>query len=910
MREEKNKLSLNRRKFLQLCGLGTAAIAATGKLGLKGVSAFTDENGNAPQDGWYPGQCKMCMQGDCLMRVHVINGVVVEIEGDKRAINNKGTLCARGNAGIMNLYNPWRVKAPMKRTNPKKGLNEDPGWVEISWEEAFDTVSKKMKAIRNDDPRKLVVVSGFGNMAATEGITHGFHVTFGTPNDFRTHGEACAYHFGPVYVQGAFPESAQDIMRTEYMLVFGKGLGPNRALTSNGSMTYMDAIENGTEVVIVDPRCSIEASKSAQWIPIKPGTDCAFLLGMLHSIFYEVKRFDEWFVKNRTNGPYLIGKDGLYVRDPETGKPLLWDQKEGRARTFDKIPPMNAALEGTYTVNGEKAVPGFQLIKESVKKYTPKWAEGVTTVPAETIKEAARKFMSHAHIGETIKIGHMKMPFRPVGIQYQRGSYQHTLNGPRGDLVARIICELAGCLDVPGGLNTIFFPHPGLFKPDKDGVLEKRHEALPEPWEWPPQTLQQRIFYPVSHTLAHLGARAINNPEEYKMEYEPDMILTYGGNPFHSMFDPDIWEKAYAKTPFNVAICDTYAESAIMSDILMPEHSFMERDYYEWSVHESSAPQGLARDDTKRLMVFGRRDASAIRNPYNTREGDEILYELADRVGFLKGPGGLVEWQSNHTNGPYKLNLDINRRYTKKEMAQIRLTKCFLGKNKKLKDINDESGPHFTRLGSGPANYNYFFYPENRTRHPMYMVVLQEIEYSLRKNMKEARVSYIPGWQGMMDYWWKAWDPLPSWVPSRETSAPPEYDLNAINYKTVAAPFKVGDVLGNPLVHEVFKKFDPYEYAILLNSSTARKKGLKDGEQVIVESRYGKSKGRLKLTGLIHPQAVGIPGTHGSRSSQENPLTGEGAFFNSICSARQEDGAVDPITGGIEQGPAVKIYKA
>ena len=94
----------------------------------------------------------------------------------------------------------------MKRTNPKKGLDQDPGWVEISWEEALSTVSDKLKAVHDDDPRKLVVVSGFGNMAVTEGVTNAFRLAFGSPNDFRIHGESRAYHFGVDYTQGIFPE--------------------------------------------------------------------------------------------------------------------------------------------------------------------------------------------------------------------------------------------------------------------------------------------------------------------------------------------------------------------------------------------------------------------------------------------------------------------------------------------------------------------------------------------------------------------------------------------------------------------------------------------------------------------------------------------------------------------------------
>jgi thiosulfate reductase/polysulfide reductase chain A len=104
--------------------------------------------------------------------------------------------------------------------------------------------------------------------------------------------------------------------------------------------------------------------------------------------------------------------------------------------------------------------------------------------------------------------------------------------------------------------------------------------------------------------------------------------------------------------------------------------------------------------------------------------------------------------------------------------------------------------------------------------------------------------------------------------------------------------------------------FDPYEYAIWLNSATAQKKGIKDGDTIVVESRYGKTQGRVKVTELIHPDVVGVPAGHGARTKLGNPIVGEGAYFNALCSIHEKDRAIDPITGGIEEGPAVKVYKA
>ena len=85
---------------------------------------------------------------------------------------------------------------------------------------------------------------------------------------------------------------------------------------------------------------------------------------------------------------------------------------------------------------------------------------------------------------------------------------------------------------------------------------------------------------------------------------------------------------------------------------------------------------------------------------------------------------------------------------------------------------------------------------------------------------------------------------------------------------------------------------------------------MKDGDTIIVESRYGKTSGQLKVTELIHPETVGIPAQHGAGSSMVNPITLEGPNFNVLCSAHEQTRSVDPITAGIDAGPAVKVYKA
>ena len=120
-----------------------------------------DATAQATNSKSVPTACGMCYVG-CGIRVQVENGVAVNIEGNPESPQNRGKMCAKGKAGIMNLYNPHRVKVPLKRTNPEKGLNVDPGWQEISWDEALDTIVAAARAHPRQPEKALDPVLGIG----------------------------------------------------------------------------------------------------------------------------------------------------------------------------------------------------------------------------------------------------------------------------------------------------------------------------------------------------------------------------------------------------------------------------------------------------------------------------------------------------------------------------------------------------------------------------------------------------------------------------------------------------------------------------------------------------------------------------------------------------------------------------
>lgn len=879
-------------------------------------SSFVSKSGShQKEDGWFPGVCQGCMQGDCLERVRVVDGVVVEIEGEDRAPNNKGSLCAKGMASIMALYSPWRIKSPMKRTNPVKGLNVDPGWVEISWDEAIDLTTKKVDEARKKDPRTIVGMSGFGNLGASFTTFKGFLSGLGTPNHLHTYGAACALHFGMNYTQGAIPEIVADLDNCKYVLNFGNSIAANKGIASPGSKELLDVIDkNGTRVVYIDPRCSFESAKSGEWIPIKPGTDLAMLMGIIHTILYEIDKFDVWFVKNRTNAPYLVNeKTGYFVCDPESKKPLMWDSEAGKAKPFDEIDSDKAALEGQFSVDGISCQPGFVHFKENVRKRTPEWAEEVSTVPAEVIRRIAAELVENAHIGHWTEIDGFRIPYTPIAIQYGRGAYNHTVNGPMGDLAGKTLQMLLGALEVVGGAGTNQMPSPVHLKPGPDGVIQPKIEAGQNPWVWPPESLEQPSFYPVAHTLSHIGMRAILDPERYHINYKPEVMLALATDPVQSNCSADLWVKALLKIPFIATFNLTYGPMTMLSDVLLPDHHFLERP--EFSIGPTpyfAEDHNVWTSDTRGSLFFPRRDTSKIRSPYNTRDCEDVLMDIAEKLGTLYGEGNLIDKKAHYAPfSPVKLDLDLHKKSTRRDMAQAFAKQVFHYEGDDVDDINDETGPWQTKTyKGGPEAYNYYYYPDSTTRHPFYFDYMKWLGDDLRKNMKEAGLDAVPGWEKDMDRYWAAWSPLLNWYPTREQTAPKEYDLLAINYKTATISSAMGLNLENPMLHEIVTTFEPYDYVCIMNVDMAKKKGLKDGDTIVVESRYGKTSGTLKTSELFHPSAVSIPSNHGKASPLDCPLIGEGPDFNALCTVREEDGAHDPITGGYDQAPAVKVYRA
>jgi anaerobic selenocysteine-containing dehydrogenase len=845
---------------------------------------------------WKRVMCKLCGNKTwCTAQVYVKDGVMLSVAGDAENAASGGKLCTRGQAAIMNVYNPYRVKAPMKRTNPKKGLDEDPGWVEIGWDEALDAVAAKIKEIgERGDPRRFAHCFGFASWANIVS-DEAFCRAFGSPYDIQGRGHLCPVHIGASFVNGTFLDK-QDVEYANYFLSIGGSLGPNTG-SAHGMRAVSRAMERGMKLVVVDPRMSPEAAMAAEWIPIRPGGDLAFTLSLLHVMLHEIPldELDVRFIKERSNLPYLIGEDKLYLPDLASGKPLIWDPLDGKAKTFDDPSIKDFALEGAYQVDGRPAAPAFALLKERMAEYTPEWQEQHTTVPRETIRHVARDFVRAADVHATIELDGFEFPLRPACIKSERGAYS-TTHGAYQHFAVKIVAGLVGATDVPGGF--LGSEQGPVLSPGPDGVVSPKQEAQPVPWQQPP-SIDLREYYPHRHTSPYLAWRTILDPERYGVDHNLDMLMVYGSNPIHSNCTPAHAVEAFKKIPYMVEIAFLFDETSQFCDILLPESSIFERygllEYGDHVVH--AADEAILR--TRTLQV----SKPVIDPVWNTRQADDLYIEIAERAGFLFGEGGL----NAHINRTLGLcdehKLDLGQKYLTPDIID-RVGRCHFGEEYGLAYFDEHA--LIPELLSKAEAYNFYWYPWGTTRHPLYFNYFYENGQKLKKNLASVGMTAPPGWAP--DEFWKHWEPIPQWVGRCDEAYAADYDLRAMVWTTPQTRMCAGDQIGNPWIREPVKAFDPYDYSIVINSQTARAKGLVEGDPVRVDAFWGGSaEGVLKLSELIHPEALGFPGHHGFKGRLRNPITWEGPDFNDLLSDR--DGEFDPISCATDITPRVRITR-
>ena len=403
--------------------------------------------------------CYMCACR-CGIRVYLKDGKVRYIEGNRDHPVNKGVLCGKGSAGIMQHYSPARLTAPLKRIGPR-GSGD---FQEISWEEALGLATQWMGEVRQKDPKRLAFFTGRDQ---SQSLTGWWAMMFGTPN-YAAHGGFCSanmaaaglYTFG-----GSFWEFGDtDWDHTRYFMLFG--VAEDHA-SNPIKMALGKLKKRGVKVVSVNPVRTGYNAIADEWIGIKPGTDGLFVAALIHELF-KAQTIDIDYLVRYTNVPWLVirdpgaADDGLFARDAD-GKPLAHDKASGKL--VDALTsPLQPSLSGTFTLaDGRQAVPVFQLLAERFLSpaYAPEQVEKETGVAADSIRRIAAE-LAHAAFKEEVVLDipwtdwagrrHDKMIGRPVGMHAMRGISAHS-NGFHTCRILHILQILLGSIDCPGGFR-------------------------------------------------------------------------------------------------------------------------------------------------------------------------------------------------------------------------------------------------------------------------------------------------------------------------------------------------------------------------------------------------------------------------------------------------------------------------
>ncbi len=847
-------------------------------------------------DQWFASSCALCYS-TCSTRVHRVDGVVVKIEGNPDSSVGKGRLCGKGVSGIMAHYDPNRLKQPVKRTNPRKGIGIDPGWKEIGWDEALDEIAAVLRRVRAENPRKLVI-QRTTTLTSSYIPMEAFTVGFGTPNASASGGGLHCGN-GAHMVSGAMHASwsiVPDFALCEYALVFGasKGHAAGHASCSNMGLAA-DARSRGMKMVVMDPICNFAAAKGSEWVPVRVGTDCTVALSMCNVLLNELHIRDSAYLQAKTNGPYLIGPDQLYVRDPDTGEPLVWDTAAQAARPYNTVDPKNMALEADVQVNGVRCEPAFQKLKAHLRRFTPEWGESISTVPAATIRRLANEFGQAARVGSSIVVDGITLPYRPAAAITFRGAQGH-LNSVYNYIAIDLLNQLVGAADVPGGclgFNPACHGHPDTGrpsyspKPGPDGLMVtgdwmNRHIPYPLPEPRKPQNIGLRDLFVMARTSPFLTSSDQEDLwNRFELDYRPEVLFNFGANFLMSIGNTEAVAASLERYKFVFSIDLFLNETSDFADIVLPDC-----DYLQSLDSRSSYPFIFSHPAGMGDWCWSIRQP-VLEPEAGQRRHADVLLEIAARAGFLPDMNEALNRMLD-LQPPYRLAAD--KRYAWEEICDAELKSTF-GAERGLAWFKQHGVMKWRKK---PQEVYWRAFTDVRV--PVYW------EWLPRLHDKIAAIAAPRGLAVSRKYY----EPLPDFNPCTSHQCDKEgFDFYAFYYRDTIHTNSY--TMENAWLDEA-ARLDPYSYRIVINRKTGMAKGLVHGVRVRVESEHGRFvEGLVCLSEAIHPEGLGIAACAGHWSDGMPVAKDKGVFFNDFIELDWDH--VSPLNLSLDVCAKVKVSR-
>ena len=793
-------MKLTRRTFIQFSA-ATATLLAAGcsTTASRPVSAALiprRANGSSPAKGdWIASTCQGCTQW-CAIQIFVQNGRAVRVRGNPASKTNHGYCCPRGHMIPQQVYDPDRIKVPMKRTNPLKGRGIDPKFVPISWDEAIDTVAEKMMALRRaNEGHKFMYMRGRYSSTSTELLYGTLPKVFGTGNYF-SHSAICAEaeKMGPGLTQGFFGYRDYDLAKTNCLVVWGADPLASNRMVPNAIHYFHEIVARGT-VIAIDPRLSNAAAKAQEWLPLKPGTDGALAGAIAHVLLTE----------------------GLWNKEFVGDFKRFWGGfKAGQTVSEDEF--------------AEKETHG--LIKWwnfELKDRTPEWAAQETLIPAEQIVRVARA-MGKAAPKTIVWMG-------PGVAMTPRGTYAamavHALNG------------LLGSIDVEGGVWQSSSVPIAKF-PSMDKYVDDVAKAASKG-----KKLDGRGAKDMPAMMGGKpGSGVVTNNVANGLLKDPGAIkvfLSSWSNFNFSCTGVGRWDKAMAKVPFFVHMVTNASEMTQFADIVLPA-TFNSAE--GWSIITNMGNghgyASIQQGAVKRLWDV-------------KQEETEVMWLLAEKLK-QKGFANLFDYYSKEFKDPETgqhptTALEFSIIAAKMTSASLWMPKEALKGDAPIQGWAEFrargmfSGPKYTLKKNWGGKFatvskKFEFYSETAKKGLL--------EHAKKYETTVDDIMAVSGYvaRGEVAF-------VPHYEPPKRHGSEAEYPFTFIDYKSRLN--REGRSANLPWYQE-FKKVDPgdvsYGDVIKMNPLDGAKLGLKSGDTVQVTSVAGSIVVQLKLWEGVRPGTV------------------------------------------------------
>ena len=542
----------------------------------------------------------------CGVVATVEDGRFVRLEPDADH-PNRG-ICIKGQAAPELVYDPERLRYPLRRTTPKS--DPDPRWARVGWDEAMDEIVQRLGGLRDRYGAESVFfyrgASGGSASAEYEPWLIRFASLFGSPNTVST-GHICSWHKdnGSRYTYGTGIPNP-DFERTACILLWGHN--PNASWPTQ-AIRISAARKRGARLIVIDPRDIPLARKADLWLKVRPGTDGLLALSFLNVMLAE-KLYDAEFVRDWTNARLLVreGSGELLTQDAVVagGSPDLygvWNESVNGLTFHDPAHATAAsqpALVGSFEVqlsNGatERVTPVFELMKRHLSQYTPEATAATTGIEPDLVRKAVRLFCA-----------------TPPGCYYSYNGLEQHANAMQTNRAVCLFYSLTGNLDRPGG-NVRFAKTPvnGM---DGRGLLPKEQARKR-------LGLDARPLGPVAtgRVQAYEVYRAVLEGEPYPVKG----FLSFGGDII--MANGDTLRGRQALQQLNLYVQTDFYETPAgrYADFLLPAATSWE----DWHV-KASFEQGAA---TSTWLQY--REA-VVPAQFESRSDADILFDLAGRMGF------------------------------------------------------------------------------------------------------------------------------------------------------------------------------------------------------------------------------------------------------------------------------------